>query len=333
MTENINDIRAEEVVLFETRPNKVSEKHDDFNFLLILGSILSLACFGFLNVIFNINLIFSIVASIVLGIIFAVCLVKKNKQNFNDKVKITNKGIYYHEVGTNKLIKIPFSKIRNFSCQQGLMDKKVHCADIKINTDTNQYYINNINEYRDFCRIISENAHYLEPQIVCGEEIRKKVTLDEKILWEGKKEDYKTCLFFAILFLVLAIPVLFIIYYEFGLATMKSSLPALVVPLMLLCLVPSVKEIDKKTYYIVTNKRIIYTDKFTDSTCKVIPLETIEQCLYIFGTRHKPSHIQVITPENKYELHSIDDMNKVVSIIKSAIAYHKRTLKKQEDSV
>lgn len=334
MVDNINDIGAEEVVLFETRPNKVSEDYDNFIFVLPMGFIFSFFLFVFSITLFGLNIIFSIFLSIILGFSFAIAILKSLKSDYKDSVKITNKGIILYKDGTDESVKIPFTKIRNFYCKQGIMDKRVHCADIKINTETDEYLINNINEYREFCRIVQENAYsYIEPKIIVGEEIRKKVTSDENVLWEGKS---KTTVLYVFLVLLIFFSV-FGILFLFGEISQEDIFHVIEIGCVCLVMVAffcfliyyNIKN-EKRTYYIFTNKRIIYCDSLTDGTCKILPLEKIDKCYFMVGTKHNPEHIEIIMNEKTYKLSIMGNNKKLVSLINNAIRTRKRALQKQE---
>lgn len=336
MVDNFNDISADEVVLFETRPNKLSEDYDNFISVLPIGFIFSFFLFIFSITLFGLNIIFSIFLSIILGFSFAICILKSLKSNYKDSVKITNKGIILYKDGTDESVKIPFTKIRNFYCKQGIMDKRVHCADIKIHTTTNQYFLTNINEYREVSRIIRENASNLEPVITVGEEIRKKVTSDEKVLWEGKQNLtllYVFSAIFAIFCFVGSLYTLLVIPKEYIADVMQFIFIGFLFAVFFTTVIYFGIKNDKQTYYIVTNKKLIYCDSYTDGTCKEIPLETIEQCFYFPGTKGNPACIQIDTHEKIYELYSIDKKRKIVSLINNAIKARKRALQKQENDV
>ena len=155
-------------------------------------------------------------------------------------------------------------------------------------------------------------------------------------MWEGKENSTFGYVFLAIISIfcfVGSLTLLFITPKENLFDIIKVVFVGVFLALFFTFLIYFGIKNDKKTYYIVTNERILYCDPHTDNTCKVIPLETIEQCLYIHSTKSNPAYIQIVTQENRYKLYCIGGKKKLVSLIKSAVVSRKRTLKKQEDSV
>ena len=332
MTENINNINdnsVDEVVLFETRPNKVSEKHDKNVVLFCIFVFSFFIIFGILSSFFYRDLFLKIVFSIIISIGIAFALINTFCPSRNKKIKITDKAIYYFYSATKSFVQVPLDEIRNIYCKQGVVDKKVNCADIKINTVNDCHLVENINEYRAFCRVIKENARYIEPRITFGEEIRKKVASDEKIIWEGRGKgkligDIITIYFFSIFLLVLAFALFFSGHEILNLIPFFVFL--FLGSIFLFSLGTEQKKYFKKTYYILTDKRFLYCDINTDATCWVIPLETIDECIYCAGSKRKSECIEIKTQKRKYYLYSAGNMSDVANYIEQCILARKYEL-------
>lgn len=338
MTENINDISADEIILFEGKPNFSSGKAGFVTqqcfvaFLIILFSLLFSFC---------ITKSFSIEA-IIVPLIIGSCLFffiwqasyKYFVQNsLTSNFKITNKRIIIVDNVKYVDTKILFNQIRGFYVVQDFWDKKFNCADIKINTEIGSYWVYNVNRFRTFYKIIKENtAAFVEPFIVDGKSIKQKVQSNEKIIWEGGtskiastfQEIFKIFLFFFIFSSVLFFMNEKIDIFFFGIFFIFIAL------LYFLSMIPYLKDY-KKIYYIITNKRILYCNRETEGVCRIIPLEKIDDC-YVFYKKKNDPKLRIISGENLYEIYDFGNLEKTKKLINKWVERRKYILFKEKNN-
>ena len=179
MTENIDDINVNEVVLFETERNEISEKYDEIIGLLVFSVLLCVfvgpfvSAFGaYKQLQLHTILLISYSISFVLSVLFSNLF--KNKKIPN-RVRLTNQSLSFYNQSKETFEKIPINEIRHFSFSQGIVDRKVNCADIKLHTETTHYCIDNINNYKKFCIALRKAASpYLTRLFISRDSVKFK---------------------------------------------------------------------------------------------------------------------------------------------------------------
>ena len=334
---DINNNAVKEELLFESKPNSFAEKVE---FILSASFACIFVCvfFVFLPLIigreitFELFILPSIISCFVSVGLYSFLYNDFQQRCKKNKVRITNKKIIFYDKKCQAHVKVPLREIRNFYVKQDFLDKKLNCADIKINTDVDSYWVNNINEFRDFYFIIKENTRaFVEPIIVDGRDIKCKIEKNEKIIWEGK---YNKILSFIFIIISVIVPLLLLVMMAISSKDIKMTLCISGFLLASLSIItaaeyPYLKNF-KKTYYVITNKRILFCNKDTDGVCRIIPLETINDC-YVYKPRKGERRLRIMTDRKDYEFFDFGDMCKIEDIVNKFSMLRKREIIEEEN--
>lgn len=339
MTENINDINLEEKVLFETKQNDIAKKRDELKFVSFFVMFFSYIVYIIVDAIFKLPGLIDLFISVVIALLIAFGFIKVyNNNSVNEKLVITDKTISFYDVNSKKNVNLSFDEIQRFDCAQTYLDEKINCVDIRVYTKKGEFKIKNISEYRDVCDLLKDkisfssnlvennSSSFLDSNIVRGEQIINQVCDEEKILWQGK---HRTLKFLKVVCYIL--PFLFFGCPMFMVSGLNVSdylfhIFIVIVLTTFIHLCVRLDEIDEeKAYYILTDKRIIYTEKQLNGSYVEIPLQTINKCVYYSGTRYTTKGIEIVTSFKKYKLHRVGSWRKVTKLIKKAVEDYKNT--------